>query len=324
MPDNNSQKKWYENWIQVFKSGTHTDSAGNTRTWTNDDLDQMVANYNTKEQEAPIVFGHPKTDDPAFGWVKAVRRNGDTLEIMPHNLLPEFIDAVNKGMYRKISVALTGDNNLRHVGFLGAVPPAVKGLQHAFGEDEQEFTTFNQELNNSFTQQTEEKTVKERFQEFLAMFNQNQKDVNEFKEAVAEEIKPQLKEELQSEFQEKIDAAQKEAVDAKTELAKLQKAQKSAEHKEFAEGLVKSAKIKADQVGLVSEFCSILSEAGEFEFSEGAEKESALDKFKEFMGALPKQTELGSEFATGDKLDPDAQKDPEFAAGEDIAKSLEA
>ena len=39
-------KKWYLDWVEVFRSGTHTDSRGITRTWSNDDLDAIVRNYN--------------------------------------------------------------------------------------------------------------------------------------------------------------------------------------------------------------------------------------------------------------------------------------
>jgi len=44
---------------------------------------------------------------------------------------PEFKDWVKRGLYKKISVALYPDLGLRHIGFLGATPPAVKGLKQA-------------------------------------------------------------------------------------------------------------------------------------------------------------------------------------------------
>lgn len=61
---------------------------------------------------------------------------------------PDFVEAVKSGAYKKISVSLYGPespNNplpghyyLRHVGFLGAQPPAIKGLQAVeFAENEQ-------------------------------------------------------------------------------------------------------------------------------------------------------------------------------------------
>lgn len=129
-------KKWYQDWVEVFKSGVHTDSKGVTRTWSNEDLDAIVHNYNPNELEAPVVIGHPATDAPAYGWVEKVKRDKDRLMVKFKKVVPEFLKLVDNGMYRKVSVAINANNTLRHVGFLGAVPPAVKGLQHAFSNDE--------------------------------------------------------------------------------------------------------------------------------------------------------------------------------------------
>jgi hypothetical protein len=128
--------KWFDDWIQVFKIGTHTDSAGNERTWTHSDLDKIIAAYSAQNEQAPVVLGHPKTDDPAYGWVSAIKRDGDVLLAKFEKLCPEFINWVEKGLYRKISIALSADLSLRHIGFLGAATPAVKGLSNAFCDDE--------------------------------------------------------------------------------------------------------------------------------------------------------------------------------------------
>jgi hypothetical protein len=59
-----------QDWFEVFKVGSHTDSSGNTKTWTEEELKQIADTYNKQsEHEAPIVVGHPKTDSPAFAWV---------------------------------------------------------------------------------------------------------------------------------------------------------------------------------------------------------------------------------------------------------------
>jgi len=77
---------------------------------------------------APIVIGHPKTDDPAFGWIDRVFREGKTLFAEVTEVAKEFREAVNQGFYKKRSISLYPDLTLKHVGFLGAMPPAVKGL----------------------------------------------------------------------------------------------------------------------------------------------------------------------------------------------------
>ena len=119
-------------WLAVFKTGQHTDMHGFTRQWSNTDLDSIVRNYATKEHEAPLVIGHPRLDDPAYGWCKEVRANGSLLEVQVHQVVPQFASLVEQGQYKKRSIALDGDGSggwrLRHVGFLGATPPAVAGL----------------------------------------------------------------------------------------------------------------------------------------------------------------------------------------------------
>ncbi|MDN3515359.1 MAG: hypothetical protein NG747_13305 [Candidatus Brocadia sp.] len=115
-------------WIPVFKTGTHTDSSGNKKTWTEADLDKIAASYHPAGHEAPVVIGHPKDNSPAFGWVEGLKRDGNILYAKFKDLVPEFVDMVRKGLFKKRSISLYPDLGLRHVGFLGAVPPAVKGL----------------------------------------------------------------------------------------------------------------------------------------------------------------------------------------------------
>ena len=115
-------------WFEIFRTGTHTDSAGETKGWTKEDLDKIVSKYNPGVHEAPIVIGHPELDSPAYGWIEALKREGDRLLAKPKQLVDQFKDWVKQGLYKKVSIALYPDLGLRHVGFLGATPPAVKGL----------------------------------------------------------------------------------------------------------------------------------------------------------------------------------------------------
>lgn len=120
--------KGLDDWIEVFRTGTHTDSAGNTRDWKEDDLKKISENYNPGENEAPIVIGHPADSAPAYGWVEKIKTEGDILLAKFKDVIPEFADMVEKGMFKKRSISLSPDLDLRHIGFLGAMPPAVKGL----------------------------------------------------------------------------------------------------------------------------------------------------------------------------------------------------
>lgn len=116
--------------IEIFKTGKHTDSSGQEKEWTEADIEAIIQKYNNqKEHQAPVVIGHPHTDSPAYGWVEALKRDGNKLlaEIKP--TVQEFVDWVRQGLYKKVSIALYPDMMLRHIGFLGATPPAIKGLK---------------------------------------------------------------------------------------------------------------------------------------------------------------------------------------------------
>jgi len=117
--------------FEIFKTGTHTSDKGVTKDYTIEDINFIASNYNPSEDEAPIVIGHPQDNEPAFGWVGSlsVSEDGKLIADAPDEKLnPEFINAVKEGRYKKRSISLTPEGKLRHVGFLGAANPAVKGL----------------------------------------------------------------------------------------------------------------------------------------------------------------------------------------------------
>lgn len=100
----------------------------------------------TKEREydnneIPIVVGHPKTDSPAFGWVKkdSLFREGDTLYALAEDdqVTDELKTLLKKKMFKKISPKIYKDGSVAHFGFLGAVAPAIKGLpSYSFSSEE--------------------------------------------------------------------------------------------------------------------------------------------------------------------------------------------
>ena len=75
------------------------------------------------------MFGHPEDSEPAFGWVDKLKRTGDILSALFKQIPDAVKSLVKTGHYKKISISLGSDKkNLRHVGLLGAVQPAVPGL----------------------------------------------------------------------------------------------------------------------------------------------------------------------------------------------------
>lgn len=118
-----------EKWFEIFRAGDHTSSNGKARIWTKQDLDYMVSSYNENDNPAPLVIGHPKSNGPAYGWVDKLARVGDNLLALPKQVSPALSELVKNGTYPKRSISVKADGTLNHVGFIGAFPPAVKGLE---------------------------------------------------------------------------------------------------------------------------------------------------------------------------------------------------
>ncbi len=131
--------------FEIFRTGRHTSSQGDTLSFSDTDLSAIAGSYDTLLHHAPIVVGHPKQDAPAYGWVDALEVVGDRLVARPANVDAAFSDLVREKKFRKVSAAFyppnaannptPGSYYLRHVGFLGAAAPAVKGLKPVEFED---------------------------------------------------------------------------------------------------------------------------------------------------------------------------------------------
>lgn len=139
--------------IDIFRSGNHTDSQGRAFSFTDADLEAVAAQYDPALHEAPIVVGHPKQDAPAYGWVKSVTFKGGHLVAEPQNVEPQFAELVKDRRFGKVSAAFysphhpnnptPGKYYLKHVGFLGAAAPAVKGLKSIEFADDQDVIQFD-------------------------------------------------------------------------------------------------------------------------------------------------------------------------------------
>ncbi len=134
--------------LHIFKPGKHTAVNGHEIHFTEADLIASAKAYDPAKHEAPLVVGHPKMDDPAYGWAKSLAYADGALVATPDQVDPAFAELVGAGRYKKISASfytpespanpVPGCYYLRHIGFLGAAAPAVKGLKSAsFAEAEE-------------------------------------------------------------------------------------------------------------------------------------------------------------------------------------------
>lgn len=335
--------------IEIFKAGKRYDANGKLIEITADQLKQTVETYNPEFHEAPLVIGHPKSNNPAWGWVKGLSLEGDVLKADVDEVDAEFAEMVKDGKFKKVSAAFylpdspnnphKGVLSLRHVGFLGAMPPAVKGLKQVeFAEDDLfvEFSDWGQAslfarmrewIIGKFGIEEADKALPHYEVEWLkedAMRDQIKKQV-QAEQSIPEPIfnEPQKPEGETGMTPEEI-----EALKAENEKLKAEKAQAEAEkaeadlqaekagNAEFCEGLVKEGKlapvVKAQMVQALDAI-SDMKAGREPEFNEG---EDVLSVFKSALNAAPKIIEF-SEVATAEKAQGEQPDEVEYAETDD-------
>ena len=123
--------KGFEGWIPIFQGGVQVDSQGNQHDGY-ELIEKAIETFDPAIHEPPIVIGHPKDNTPAYGWVESLKKgvhNGIGVLLAKFKQVnPNFEELIKNGSFKKRSASFYPNGQLRHVGFLGAMPPAVKGL----------------------------------------------------------------------------------------------------------------------------------------------------------------------------------------------------
>jgi hypothetical protein len=284
-------------WFAIFRTGKHTDSNGNTREWTEADLDKIVESYDPSKHEAPIVIGHPKSNAPAFGWIEKLKRVGDTLYALPKQLAQEFVEMVNKGLFKKRSISLYPDGTLRHVGFLGATPPAVKGLPDVEFSDEYSTLEIEQELQD--------------YQEA------DQPTIDELKQYIAQlEGELVTKNEMLNNLQATIDALKQENEKLKNQIIELMQQVQVKNFEEKVQKLISEGKLLPKLVPQVKKMYEVI-QSKTMDFEEG----EALNSFYEFLENLPKVIQFDEVAKKKEDVD-DKNISPIQRVAEEIRKSM--
>lgn len=329
----------FDDWVEIFQAGDHTDSQGRSGSWTEDDLDQMVANHNAATA-APLVIGHPKTNDPAYGWVDSLARVGKSLMARFKDVVPQFAQAVEDGRYRKRSVSIgQGADGWRllHVGFLGAKPPALDLAPMNYSrpaevgrvfEFESDWLTPNvvaramrrlrEFLIEHFGRDAAERVMPDGDIEFLdehaeglrlaereresvdepafvapSHFNRGGDNVPQgFSQADIDQAVERARGEERREFERR-------SAELETELNAARAERYKAEFSAELERLTGEGRLTPAQAEGALEFMlSLAAEPQEFEFSaadgKSTSKTDRLAWFREFVGSLPKQVEMGA------------------------------
>jgi hypothetical protein len=304
--------------VEILRTGKHTAANGMKVVLETGDLEKIAKSFDPAFHESPVVIGHPKDNEPAYGWVKALRVAGDRL-LADLDLVPEFVEALRKGLFKKRSASIYPDLDgrgpyLRHVGFLGAMPPAVKALADInlndgkesitieFQEKEQGKMSWKEKVKNLFVQAVDEipetgAPVQPPVQPAAVGFSEE-----DVKRREAEAAK-KAREEAELEFAEKM---RKTEADQRIEARKAQA--KSVIDRLQKDGRLLPAEVK----GGLLDFCDFLAGCeGELSFAEGGAK-APHAWFLSFLEAQPKKIDLG-EFAG-------REKDGDAGAGSAAAK----
>ncbi|MGL5956421.1 MAG: hypothetical protein ACRC0X_07470, partial [Brevinema sp.] len=143
--------------IPILKIGCYTDSKGKTLELTHHILQEIADCY--PENSAPLIKGHPTSEDPAMGWVHQLKLIGDKLYASFSDINENFKRELKNKSFKNISASFFLPNSssnpqrgkycLRHVGALGATRPAIPnlgGLQDilSFSEEEENIVFFSE------------------------------------------------------------------------------------------------------------------------------------------------------------------------------------
>ncbi len=130
-------------WIDIARTGTFAASSGERVTFTSELFDKLVNGFDEENRRVPLVFGHPQTNAPAYGWIEALRRVGTTLQAKFKQVHEDVKTLVRNGNFKNISISLSSDRSfLHHVGLLGAAQPAIPGLREVTFADSAGYLTF--------------------------------------------------------------------------------------------------------------------------------------------------------------------------------------
>lgn len=231
-------------WIEIARTGRYTAMNGEDVEVTPALLDGLAASFDEAKRRVPLVFGHPQTDSPAFGWVSALKRQGALLLASFRETPREVKELVAAGRFKNVSIKIGPDNSLWHVGLLGATQPAIPGLAPvSFGADAKgtiiEFATQPQ-------------PQKEQGMDPEAM----KKEIEELKKRIAE-------------LTTALNAATSTAAETEKAFAAFKGDVVCAKREQRFAALVKSGKVLPAKKGEILAFAAALGNAKTIEFAAG-------------------------------------------------------
>jgi len=314
--------------IEIFKPGKHTAMSGDQVEFSEGRLQEAAKAYDPALHEAPIVVGHPRTDQPAYGWVESLAFAEGSLQAKPRQVDERFAELIRQGRFKKVSASFyrpdskanpkPGVYYLRHVGFLGAQPPAVKGLRQVefseadedvveleFGETERTLARVLRGLREwvielAGTRKADEVIPNYQIQDLERQDGQGP-EYSETgtggDEVSTEEQRKEIRKEVEAEFAER-----------ERKLAEAERQRRREAHEQAVDKLVSDGRVlPRHKDGLVQFMEAVDGGQAEIEFAEGAEGGQAkklppADWLTRFLAELPQAVDY-SERGGGSESD---------------------
>ncbi len=119
-------------WIEVFRSGTHTDNKGNQNTYDIDSLANIAANYNDKIKtnpnlKMPLLKEHNQ-EGANLGQINQLTLNNDILMADIDITDDETLSKIKESKIQNVSLGLNG-LEISHLGILENELPALENLK---------------------------------------------------------------------------------------------------------------------------------------------------------------------------------------------------
>lgn len=333
--------------IPTFKAGRHRTMRGDELEFSDAALADIAANYDPALYEAPLVVGHPKLDAPAYGWVASLTVEDGQLVATPKQVDPAFSEMVEAGRFKTRSAKFfhpddpanptPGQYYLKHIGFLGAQAPAVKGLRQVQFAAEDGAHDVAVEFAADAEARYAFDTISRVFRRWREWFIETQGsdtadrlvpewELNTITEAsrpaapatsatfspafagatTGDEHMSDAEKTRLAELEAENARLKQQAADAAAAAKAASSAARHTEHVAFAESLVQAGKllpVKKGRAVALLDFCGGLD--AEIEFAEGDStiKTSPLQMMRDFLTAQPKVVPTGThadaEFAEG-------------------------
>ena len=291
--------------VAIFRASARTPEVSEA------DAKAAATAYDPKQHEAPVVIGHPASNKPAWGWVKKLDFKDGKLWATLKNVHSGFAAAVRERRYPKISASFytpnakanpkPGQISLRHVGFLGSVPPAVPGLPAVnFSADDKdedalsfEFAVLDQD--GDVVDLADDGGRDERaFDEFEALKNRLSKlEKQNMSDADTKKTTTGSEDVSFAEKKKELDALEAKLNARQAALDKQEEERNRQAHTDFMEKVGKEGKVLPRHLkGMIDLMCGldekqVINFAAADSKSGKAEDGSAVEFLQDFLNSLP-------------------------------------